>query len=63
MFTDGNKTIVPVPIILPLCIGTSLFLLMGDQTVHEDSNNVTRFKYAFIKFLAKYIYKINTCTD
>ena len=32
---------------LPRCIGTSPFLLMGDKTVHEDSNNVTRFKYKY----------------
>ena len=44
MFTDGNKPFIPVPIFSPTCIGTSLFWLMGDQTVHEDSNNVTRFK-------------------
>ena len=46
MFTDGNKTTIPDPIILPMCIyiGTSLFWLMGDQTVDEDSNNMTYFK-------------------
>ena len=49
MFTDGNKTIIPVQIFLPTCIyiGTSLFLLMGDQTVDEDSNSVTLFKYKY----------------
>ena len=41
MFTDGNKTIIPVPIFLPTIIGISPFLMMGDETVHEDSNNVT----------------------
>ena len=25
MFTEGNRTINPVPILLPTCIGTSLF--------------------------------------
>ena len=44
-----DKTIIPVPIFLPMCIyiGTWLFWLMGDQTIHEDSNNVTRFKYKY----------------
>ena len=28
-------------------IGTSPFSLMGNQTVHEDSNNATCFKYKY----------------
>ena len=47
MFTDGNKTIISVPVFLPTCIGTLTFLLMGDKTVHEDSNNMTPFKYKY----------------
>ena len=47
MFTDGNKTIIPDPIFLPMCIETSLFCLVGDQTVHEDSNNMTHLKYKY----------------
>ena len=34
------KTIIPVPIFLHTC-------MMGDQTVHEDSNNPTHFKYKY----------------
>ena len=34
-------------------IGISPFRLMGDQTVHEDSNNVTRLIQAFIKIFDK----------
>ena len=55
MLTDGNKTIISVPIFLP----TSPFRLMGDQTVHEDSNNRTCFRYKYklsTFFFAKHIY-------
>ena len=32
-------------VLLGIYIGTSPFSLMGNQTVHEDSNNGTSFKY------------------
>ena len=49
-FTDGNKkrsSLFQYFAYVYIFIGTSLFLFMGNQTVHEDSNNVTGFKYKY----------------
>ena len=46
---SAGITITPVSIFLPTCIyiGTSLFSFMGNQTIHEDSNRGTCFKYKY----------------
>ena len=48
MFTDGNINNHPCSNIFAyvyIYIGTLPLKLMGNQTVHEDSNKVTSFKY------------------
>ena len=46
-FTDANKTIMilPVPIFFTYVHKDITVLILGFQTVHEDSNNVNCFKY------------------
>ena len=47
-FTDGNKNIYPCSNIFA-SVYISLSSLMGNQTVNEDSNNITCIKYKLHK--------------